>query len=357
MSKSRDTPDYPEGDIAPGCLHPRAVYDLLGHVDSEAKLRQSLASGRMHHAWLMTGASGIGKATLAYRLIRTILGGQPQTAGRLDVPPHDDVAARVQSLGHGDFLLIRKPYDHKLKKLRTGILVSETRKIQDFFSRKPAEGGWRVALIDSADDMNISAANAVLKTLEEPPEKALLILLSSEPGRLLPTIRSRCMHLPLRAVPDADIIDWLGKQGNPAPLSALAASLSRGAPGKAFALAESEATVLRPLQNLMTSLPHGNAQLEHRLSDTLAGVKAGAARDLFWDALCDIIRAQSVYAGTGNWIFGAESGLKPLKLDRPQKFWLSLWDELQALRQAESGLNMDKKTVMLTALSALRAAA
>lgn len=316
-------------------------------------MASSFQSGRMHHAWLLTGPVGVGKATLAYRLIRRVLGGQPQTEGLLDVAQSDPVSARVQSLGHGDFVLLRRPYDHKTKKIRTEIPVAETRRLQDFFSRKSSEGGWRVCLIDSADEMNISAANGVLKTLEEPPEKALLILLSSSPGRLLPTIRSRCMHVPLRPVETADLTHWLGTRGVDTQLAASAAAMSRGAPGKAFALAENEDSVLRPLKTLLTSLPSGNEKSEHRIADALAQPKSAAARALFWDALTDIVYHQALYAETGEW----NTAFSPLKLDRPKTFWLNLWDQLQQMQRAESALNMDKKTVMLSALSALRGAA
>jgi len=139
---------------------------------------------------------GVGKATLAYRLIRRVLGGEPSTPGGIEIP------------------------------------VSEARKLPDFFSLKASEGGWRVALIDSADDLNVSSENAILKTLEEPPEKTLIILLSSEPGRLLPTIRSRCMNLKLRGVETGEITRWLTARGIDEKTAALAASFARGAPGK-----------------------------------------------------------------------------------------------------------------------------
>lgn len=343
--------ELPQSDVAPGCAHPRHVYDLIGHEQAERRMAEALQSGRMHHAWLLTGPAGVGKATLAYRLIRTILGGQPETPGRLDVPIDDAVAHRVGSLGHGDFMLLRRPYDFKTKKIRTQIPVAETRLLQDFYSRKAAEGGWRVCLIDTADDMTTEAANGVLKTLEEPPEKALLILLSSEPGRLLPTIRSRCMHLPLREVPLPQIEAWLGDQGYPASLAKIAASLSRGAPGKAHALAENEGSVLRPLQSLMEAFPAGNSQLEHRISDTLASPSNEAARALFWDALSDIVQAQAAYGATGE----RGASFPPLRLERSPSFWLNLWDKLADMKSAEAGLNMDKKTVMLGALGAMRA--
>jgi len=357
LSKApKDAPEFPEGDIAPGCAHPRAVYDLIGHDAAQAKMCEGLESGRMHHAWLLTGPKGVGKATLAYRLIRRVLGGTPLTPGGLDVPQSDPVAARVESLGHGDFLLLRRPYDLKTKKIRTEIPVSEARKLPDFFSLKASEGGWRVALIDSADDLNVSSENAILKTLEEPPEKTLIILLSSEPGRLLPTIRSRCMNLTLRGVPTGQITDWLTARGVNDKTAAMAASFSRGAPGKAFALAQSEAEVLRPLQSLLGSLPLGNAGLEHRIAGSLAAVNAGEARSLFWDCLTDTVYRQAIYSGTGAWPQKEGPAIGPLKLDRPKAFWLKLWDDLLELQRAEAGLNMDKTTVMLSAMTKLRAA-
>ena len=347
-----DEQEAPQSDMAPGCPHPRDVYSLIGHQSAEARLASSLTSGRMHHAWLLTGPKGVGKATLAYRLIRTILSGAPMDNGRLNVPEGDPTASRIASLGHGDFTLLRRPYDFKTKKIRTEIPVAETRKLSEFFTRKASEGGWRVCLIDTADEMTVSAANGVLKTLEEPPEKALLILLSSEPGRLLPTIRSRCMHLPLREVPKPEIEQWLIDQGYPKPLAQSAAHLSRGAPGKAHALAENEGTVLRPLQSLISSFPLGNAGLEHRISDSLAMPTQQAARELFWDGLCDTVQAQSRYAATGE----ITAGFSPLQITQPVSFWLALSDKLRAMRGAESGLNMDKKTVMLSAFAAIRAA-
>lgn len=310
----------------------------------------------MHHAWLLTGPKGVGKATLAYRLIRRVLGGAPDTPGSLDVPQSDPAAARVESLGHGDFLLLRRPYDLKTKKLRTEIPVAEARKLADFFSLKASEGGWRVALIDSADDLNVASENAILKTLEEPPEKTLIILLSSEPGRLLPTIRSRCMNLQLRGVETEEISRWLIARGIDEKTAAMAASFSRGAPGKAFALAQSEAEVLRPLQSLLGSLPNGNSRQEHRIASALAAVNAGPARALFWDCLTDTVHRQAVYTGTGEWPQTDGPMLGPLKLNRPKAFWLSLWEDLLELQRAESGLNMDKTTVMLSALTKLRAA-
>ncbi|PHR93276.1 MAG: DNA polymerase III subunit delta' [Robiginitomaculum sp.] len=348
MARSPETFIAPEADRADGCPHPRGVYDLVGHEDAEKQFSALFESDQLHHAWMINGASGIGKATLAYRMIRRVLGGVPQTEGRLDVPESDPVAQRIQSLGHGDFLLIRRPYDDKTKKLRAEIPVTEARRIRDFFSRKPSEGGWRVCLIDSIDEMNRNAANAVLKTLEEPPEKALIILLTKAPGRLLPTIRSRCMDLPLRPVPDAELRAWLANNttGEKVDIEA-AIRLAKGAPGKALSLVRNADMVLRPLGNFIAGFPRTNPRQAHTISDMLSLQKAALSYGLFWDSLLDILHAQAVYAATGEW----ESAFQPIALERSPDAWMDIHAELVNLRQAQAGLNMGKKPVLLHALS------
>ncbi len=350
MARTIEQEDYPQADRASGCPHPRDVYDLLGHKDAEQRIAAQITSGRLHHALLINGPKGVGKATFAYRIIRHVLGGAPQTNGHLDVPEHDPIASRVASLGHGDFLLLRPPYDFKLKKLRKEIVVSELRRLTDFFAHKPSEGGWRVCLIDSADDLNISAANALLKTLEEPPANALLILLSSESGRLLPTIRSRCLNLTLREVPKSKIVSWLVAQDIPEKTANIAAQLSRGAPGKAFALAQSEASVLRPLADILSPQFLRSTAQDHRLAGALALIGAATDRELFWDSLIDLVSAQARYSATGEW----SSAFGPMQLARPTQFWLDLRDRLNGLRRAEAGVNMDKTVTMLSVFSALR---
>ena len=346
MAKS-GTEAYPEADRADGCPRPRDVYKLLGHTDAEARFAKMYANNSLHHAWLINGPKGIGKATLAYRMIRTVLGGQPQNTGKLDVPSDDPIAQRVQSLGHGDFLLIRRPYDHKTKKLRAETPIAEARKISGFFSRKASEGGWRVCLIDSIDEMNRNATNALLKTLEEPPERALLILLSNAPGRLLPTIRSRCMSLSLRSVPETDLRDWLAGQVNAEGEDVEAAvKLAGGAPGKAFAYVQNAETVLRPLARFMRGFPAQNLRLYHTISDTLALAKNAACHDLFWDGLQGILRAQAVYAATGEW----DGVFEPLALTRGADEWVAIRTELDQMRLAGAGLNMNKKNVLLQGL-------
>ncbi len=342
-----DTEPYPEADKADFCPSPREVYTLTGHKQAEARFARMFANNTLHHAWLIHGPKGIGKATLAYRMIRTLFGGQPQTPGGLDVPADDPVAQRVQSLGHGDFLLIRRPYDVKTKKLRGEIPIAEARKIGAFFANKASEGGWRVCLIDTIDEMNRNAANALLKILEEPPRRALLILLSNAPGRLLPTIRSRCLPLALRPVPEADLRHWLSTRVEAANEDIDAAvKLAAGAPGKAFAYVQNADTVLRPLSRFMLGFPTQNMELYHRISDTLSLAKNAGSHDLFWQGLQDILHSQAVYAATGEW----DGAFAPMALQRGADDWVAIRTELNRMHLAGAGLNMNKKNLLLQAL-------
>ena len=339
--------NIPQSDQAQGCASPREVYDLIGHAQAERQFADMLTANTLHHAWLISGPAGIGKATLAYRMIRTVLGGVPLTSGRLDVTANDPVAQRVQSLGHGDFLLIRRPWDEKTKKLRSDIPVSEARKIGHFFAKKPSEGGWRVCLIDSMDEMNRNAANAVLKTLEEPPDKALIILLSRTPGRLLPTIRSRCLSVPLQSVDETELRHWLAGQVSAADEDIEAAiKLAGGAPGRALAIVRNADTVLRPLRQFMARFPRSGTDLAHSISDALSPIKMRIEREIFWDCLGAILYAQSIYAATGEW----RGPYAPISLHRPPVTWIDLREKISALRRSQETLNMNAKQVLLESL-------
>ena len=154
----------------------------------------ALRAGRMHHAWLITGPEGVGKATLAYRFARRLLAGQPaEESLRLDQA--HPVFRRVAAASHADLLTVERVYDDRRKRMKTQFAVDDIRRINGFMSLTPAEGGWRVAIIDGAEELNQASANALLKVLEEPPPGAILLLVCSAVGRLLPTIRSRCRRL------------------------------------------------------------------------------------------------------------------------------------------------------------------
>src|SRR5271165_3045369 len=172
---------------------PRANPLLLGHEAAEATLAAALHSGRLHHAWLLTGPAGIGKATLAFRFARRLLAGHGGEGLQLDST--HPVFRRVAVGAHADLLTVERAFDPKRKRQRTEIVVDDVRRIGGFLHLTPAEGGWRVVVVDGADELNRNAANALLKVLEEPPPRALLLLTAAAPGRLPATIRSRTRRL------------------------------------------------------------------------------------------------------------------------------------------------------------------
>ena len=164
-------------------------------------LAEAFASGRMHHAWLLAGRAGIGKATLAYRLARHVLARPDErdhSGKSLEVPTDSAAARQVAALSHPGLLVLRRPYDTKSKRFVSAIPVDEVRRLKSFLGLTSGENAWRVVIVDTADELNLNAANALLKSLEEPPRRALFMLVASEPSGLLPTIRSRCRRLDLQ---------------------------------------------------------------------------------------------------------------------------------------------------------------
>ena len=197
-----DSEDIPESDRVKGAPHPRKTEMLFGQGEAVASFLEAYNQKRLHHSWLITGPKGIGKATLAWNIARFLLASDG-SAGMIDGPvadnlhiPHDNpVFRRAASLAEPGIFLCRRPWDEKKKRLKTAITVEEVRKLKSFFTLSSADGGWRIAIVDAADEMNTSAENALLKVLEEPPAKTIILLISHHPAKLLPTIRSRCREL------------------------------------------------------------------------------------------------------------------------------------------------------------------
>ena len=202
-AEARDDTDPP---------HPRETTVLFGHAEPEQVLLEAYRSGRIPHAWLIGGPNGIGKATLAYRMARFVLANPDPTAPAvrkatsLTLPNDDRTVRRIAAQGHPDLLVLERVVNEKTGKLYTVIRVDDVRRTVPFFGSTAGEGGWRVAIVDTADELQYpQAANALLKILEEPPRNALLLLISHAPARLLPTIRSRCRRLSLRPLSAEDV--------------------------------------------------------------------------------------------------------------------------------------------------------
>lgn len=285
--------ELPEPDRIEGARHPRETETLFGHARAEADFMTAFNTGRLHHGWLLTGPRGVGKATLAWRIARFLLAtpeaqddglfGAPPPPETLDISPEHPVARRMAALSEpGLFLLRRGPTD-KGDKLATDIRVDEVRKLKNFFSLSSADGGRRVVIIDAADDMNPSSANAILKLLEEPPARTTLLMISHQPARLLPTIRSRCRELRLAPLAPDAMQAALEQAEAEIPADQIPAlnELSQGSVGAAIRLLNLDGlTLYSDLLQVLGSLPNLNQARLLSLSDSCAGKGKEARLDL-----------------------------------------------------------------------------
>ncbi|MAM60649.1 DNA polymerase III subunit delta' [Maritimibacter sp. UBA3975] len=243
-----DILELPEPDRVEGAPHPRETPLLTGQDAAERGFLDAYTGGRLHHAWLITGPRGVGKATLAWRIARFLLAtppaddaglfGAPPTPTSLDIDPEHPVMRRSMQLAEPGLFLLRRGPNDKGDKRSADIRVNEVRRLREFFGLSAsAEGGRRVVIVDAADEMNTQAANALLKMLEEPPKGATLLLVSHQPSRLLPTIRSRCRELRLSPLSPPDLAQALEAAGTPpGPDTEALGELAGGSVGEALRL-------------------------------------------------------------------------------------------------------------------------
>lgn len=341
---------------------PRTVATLTGHRDAELALLRAARAGRLAHAWLIAGPAGIGKATLAFRFARWLLAGLPETSGEtLDVPAASQTFRLVAAGSHPDLLTLERGKSESTGKRRTEIVVDDARSVGSFLRLTPALSPWRVVVVDVADEMNPNAANALLKLLEEPPAKAVLLLVSHRPERLLPTLRSRCRRLTLRPLPEADVMAALAAADVPEADRALLARLAEGSPGRALALAGQGGPALyREVAGLMADLPAVDVAAVHGLGDRAA---RGGAEDSFRLVLETVrgILERSIRRGrTGE-------GTAPAPLADPPAIarsaarrldpWVEVWEKVARLERAAEPLRMDRKLVVIDVFTALADAA
>ena len=278
-----------EADAAvPVEVVPRANPDLSGHEDIEKSLLQDCLTGRLPHALVLAGSQGIGKATLAFRLARFLFSGRAdqQEAGlfgddplpvSLHVAPEHPVFHRVASSGHADLLTVEREFDEKKGCFKNNVSVESVRRIHPFVRMTAAEGGWRVVIVDGAEYLNASSQNALLKVLEEPPKKTVLILTTSQPGSLLPTIRSRCRMVLMEPLSEKTVSDLLDTrvQGLGADEKALLSRISHGSIGKALSFYKDDGVDLyRQLLDVVSTMPKLDMVMVHDLAEKLG--KRGA---------------------------------------------------------------------------------
>ncbi|WP_269713267.1 DNA polymerase III subunit delta' [Caulobacter sp. NIBR2454] len=323
--------------------HPRDVFALAGQEVAEASFADALERERLHHAWLLTGPEGVGKATFAYRAARRLMGARP-LGGGLGSDPNDPVCRQISARSHPDLMVLERiGEDGKVRKV---IPVEEARRLPEFFSKAPASSPYRVAIIDAADDLNVNAANALLKTLEEPQGRGVLFLISHAPGKLLPTIRSRCRRLAMGAGSEDAAVAMLEDMGVAQGENALRlARMARGAPGMALQLAANGALAADDAaREILMGLPQADEAGLLALADTFRGSDGMQRFSAVIDRLADRIHAFTARE--------AAEG-RGLGLDG----WAAAWSTLTALPDRVEAVNLDRADAFFSAVRELRAAA
>ena len=294
-------------DQVPGAPHPRETETIYGQSDAAAGFLEAFQTGRLHHAWLITGPRGTGKATLAYQIARFLLAQSEDDGGLFDapppptslaVPPDHPVAVRMAAKSEPGLRVVTRSVNEKTDRLRQDIVVDDIRSLSGFFHLSMADGGRRVVILDAADDMNVAAANALLKMLEEPPEATTLLLIAHQPSRLLPTIRSRCRILRLAPLGAEDLAAALAQAHSDADVSDALLTLADGSVGSALRLAALDGPGLyAELLAALASFPNLDRPRALKLAESVAGRGAEDRLELLCDLL-DVALARLARHGT-----------------------------------------------------------
>ena len=360
-------------EAAANGLAPRTNPDLRGHEIAEGILLRAFRSGRLPHAWLITGPRGIGKASLAYRCARFMLanGGEAPTPGlfgaeteaeSLFLDPAHPVFQRVASGGHADLRVLVRGVNEKTGRPLSEIPVGAVRGLGDFLHMTAGEGGWRIVVVDPVDELNRSAANALLKILEEPPANALLLLVCHAPGTLPATVRSRCCHLPLSPLPEAMVAALLATHAPDVPGNdrAALARLAEGSIGRALDLAAGGGLDLyRELIRVIGDFPRLDVARVHAFGDKLAKDREGTAfrtgMELLAWWLARMIKGGASGRLPAEVVAGEGEAMGRLLARRPLAQWVAVWEKTdRCLSRAETA-NLDRKQAVITAFLEIEA--
>jgi len=218
---------------------------IVGQDRAVQQFASAWATRKLHHAWLLAGPKGVGKATFAHAAARRVLAdaaGPPFSPEGIDTAADHPIVKLIEAGSHPDMRWLERLPKERGEGLARNISVDQIRSLGELFDLSPALSDWRVAVIDTVDELEASGANALLKMLEEPPTNCLFLLVSHAPGRLLPTIRSRCRRLDFQPLDDAAMTSVLAKQAvslKDAERQRIIA-MSFGSAGRALAFAELE---------------------------------------------------------------------------------------------------------------------
>ena len=348
-------------------MEPRENPELLGQEVAEKALLEGALSGRLAHAWLICGPRGVGKATLAYRFARFLLAGEGQGGGlfgdgpaSLALPPSHPVFRRIASGAHPDLRTVARGINPRTGKLRSEIVIDDIREAVAFLRLTPSEGGWRVVIIDGAEDMNRNAANALLKVLEEPPPRAVLLLVSHAPGRLLPTIRSRCRRLDVRGLPVDMLIALLARRMPDVDEAdrQMIVGLAEGSVGRAMALLDAGGVDLyRDILQLLLALPRLDASALYRLADKLSRGTADGSFRMAVELLSAWLVRMLKFAATGSGqelVPGESACMRRLASLRPARGWMDFMESMQREFALVEPLNLDRRQVWVATMFGLQ---
>jgi DNA polymerase III subunit delta' len=350
--KKTENDELPEADALPGAPHPRLSATLVGHRSAEAELLSAYRQGRLAHAWLIGGREGIGKAALAWRFARFVLANPDPTAKAvreardLHVDPGHPAARLLAQLAHPDFALIRREWQAGAKRLASEISVEAVRLGLQVFQLSAAFGGWRIAIVDSAEDLNRNSANALLKMVEEPPQRSLILIVSHRPGQVLATIRSRCRKLRLDPLTEDEIVEAVVNLESPWSEAgrdkvAAAARRANGSVREALVRLAPESNGAGALiDSIVADLPRPDPRAVARLADAIGGRAGDEAYRAFHRELYDWLAA---YARD---LASPSAGIEEIA---------GLWDRIRAAERETDALNLDRKLHLLALVAEIGA--
>jgi DNA polymerase III subunit delta' len=342
--KTADTKPADDEEGAGGSgLHPRLTAKLFGHAAAEEIFLRAFEAHTLHHAWLLTGEQGIGKAAFAYRAARFLLtqgasDGGP--AGNLSVPESNPVARQIAAGAHPSLFVL----DRAITAGAASIGVDEVRKLRSFLNLT-SPGGWRAMIVDPANDLTIASANALLKAIEEPPARTVFFLISHGATAVMPTIRSRCVRLSFRPLDLADFSEAVLAACAKAELEvpdtpelARLHALAAGSPGRALEFIGGGLLPLAgTLEKIMAGLPDVNFASVHSLIQASGGVRNAQA----FARLCDLIE-------------GKIEDIAKTELAQSQgagAAWAQLWQSVRQRRLDMEALNLDKGAFLMSVFS------
>ena len=338
-----DVEERPIADRLEGIPTPSESMELLGHGSQLDKLAESYRAGRLHHAWLISGPRGVGKATLAFHIARYILANPDNLLAHESTSAElwsKNVTRQVAQASQPDLLHLTRPWDEKTKKFKTQLSIDEIRKTQNFYGMTAGSNGWRITIVDAADDMNASAANALLKVLEEPPKRSIFLVLTHSAGRLLPTIRSRCQLLPLKPLAEDVVAAKLSSLGLGLADNELneISKLSEGSIRRAIVLAQGDVlSEYRLFLKLMDGHAKGSASdwvSVHQIADAVSRRGKEDAYTLFVDLMI-------------SWV-GKQARKRAELPSAMLAGWSEVWEKANHSTRLADAFNLDKKQVILS---------